>query len=194
MFGLQIKPIFGFFALFAFKSLDSSLFEIQLILFLLWPISTPFMIFISLMENFNFILVLVPKFPGSLNLSFHNLSIHQISLKNPSLAQFIPRIYNKIIIKILGYFGALQALPIQNQPKASFASDTKKNPKDCMAITLRSGKELQSRDEVEKKRTEAETEKAYHNSIGSENKKKKRLSNEAQQLKEQCEVAKEKTV
>ena len=54
--------------------------------------------------NFNFTLVLVLKFPGSLNLSFHNLSIHQFSRKNLSLAQFIPRIYNKIIIKILGYF------------------------------------------------------------------------------------------
>ena len=56
------------------------------------------------MENFNFILVLVPKFLGSLNLSFHNLSIYQFSRKNPSLAQFIAKIYNKIIIKILVYF------------------------------------------------------------------------------------------
>ena len=54
--------------------------------------------------NFNFTLVLVLKFSGSLNLSFHNLSIHQFSRKDLSLAQFIPRIYNKIIIKILGYF------------------------------------------------------------------------------------------
>ena len=53
--------------------------------------------------NFNFILVLVLQFPDSLNLSFHNLSIHQFSRKDLSLAQFIPRIYNKIIIKILGY-------------------------------------------------------------------------------------------
>ena len=51
------------------------------------------------------------KFPGSLNLSFHNLSIHQFSRKNPSLAQFIPRIYNKIIIKkFYGIFGALHLL------------------------------------------------------------------------------------
>ena len=49
--------------------------------------------------NFNFILVLVPKFPGSLNLSFHNLSIYQFSRKNPSLAQFISRIYKKIYYK-----------------------------------------------------------------------------------------------
>ena len=62
------------------------------------------------MANFNFILVLVPKFPGSLNLSFHNLLIYQFSQKNLSLAQFIPIIYNQIIIKILGIFGALQSI------------------------------------------------------------------------------------
>ena len=36
---------------------------------------------------------------------FHSLTIYQFfSQKNPSFAQFIPRIYNKIIIKIIGYF------------------------------------------------------------------------------------------
>ena len=30
-------------------------------------------------------------------------------------------------------------LNFQNQSRDSFLSDTKKNPKDCMAITLRSG-------------------------------------------------------
>ena len=36
--------------------------------------------------------------------TFHNLTIYQFSRKNPSLSLFIPGIYNKIIIKILGYF------------------------------------------------------------------------------------------
>ena len=47
-------------------------------------------------------------------------------------------------------------------------SDTKKNPKDCMTITLRSGKELQERKEAEKKHTDVETEKADQNELGSE--------------------------
>ena len=34
------------------------------------------------------------------------------------------------------------ALNMQNKSRVSFPSDTKKNPKDCMVITLRSGKEL----------------------------------------------------
>ena len=37
------------------------------------------------------------------------------------------------------------ALGMQNQSIDSFVSDTKKNPKDCMAITIRNGKELQKR-------------------------------------------------
>ena len=40
----------------------------------------------------------------TLSIYIFNLSIYQITRKKPSLTQFIPRIYNKIIIKILGYF------------------------------------------------------------------------------------------
>ena len=38
------------------------------------------------------------------------------------------------------------ALNMHNQSKDSLPSDTKKNPKDCMAITLRSGRELKKRE------------------------------------------------
>ena len=37
------------------------------------------------------------------------------------------------------------ALAMQNQSKDAFLSDTKKNPKDCMVVTMRSGRELESR-------------------------------------------------
>ena len=43
------------------------------------------------------------------------------------------------------------ALAMHNKSRDSFPSDTKKNPKDYMAITLRSGKELKGSKEVEKK-------------------------------------------
>ena len=46
------------------------------------------------------------------------------------------------------------ALAMQNQSKDAFPSDTKKNPKDCMVVTLRSGRELESRKEDEQKKTE----------------------------------------
>ena len=44
---------------------------------------------------------------------------------------------------------------MQNQSKDSFPSDKRKNPKDCMEITLRSGRELEEK-RVEKKDTKEE--------------------------------------
>ena len=46
-----------------------------------------------------------------------------------------------------------------NQNKGTFPSDAQKNPKDCMAIQLRSGKDLTSNKKTEgKEETEAEKE------------------------------------
>ena len=51
------------------------------------------------------------------------------------------------------------ALNMPNQRKGTFPSDTKKNPKDCMEIQLRSGKDLSSNKKTERKgETEAEKE------------------------------------
>ena len=51
------------------------------------------------------------------------------------------------------------ALNMPNQSKGTFPSDTQKNPKDCMAIKLRSGKDLSSNKKTERKEeTEAEKE------------------------------------
>ena len=47
------------------------------------------------------------------------------------------------------------AQAMQKEPKDSFPSDTRKNPKDCMIVTLRSGKELDER-RVERKNTKEE--------------------------------------
>ena len=43
---------------------------------------------------------------------------------------------------------------MQNKSKHAFPSDIRKNSKDCMVVTLRSGKEVESRKEEEKKKTE----------------------------------------
>ena len=43
------------------------------------------------------------------------------------------------------------ALAMQNQSKDVFPSDTKKNPKDCMAVTLRIGRGLEERRKLRKK-------------------------------------------
>ena len=49
------------------------------------------------------------------------------------------------------------ALAMQSQSKDAFSNDTKKNPKDCMVVTLRSGREIEGRKEKEEK-TEEEKE------------------------------------
>ena len=99
---------FSFFIFSTFHKLqlahNSLILQFNLFYFYCGPSLLPFFDIYIPYGNFNFILVLVLKFSGSLNLSFHNLSIYQFSRKNTRLAQFIPRIYNKIIIKILGYF------------------------------------------------------------------------------------------
>ena len=52
------------------------------------------------------------------------------------------------------------ALNMPNQSKGTFPSDTQKNPKDCMEIQLRSGKEVSNnRSKERKEETEAEQEK-----------------------------------
>ena len=55
------------------------------------------------------------------------------------------------------------ALAMQNQSKDAFPSDIRKNMKDCMTVTLRSGRELEER-RSEKK----ETKEDKHVEIGEE--------------------------
>ena len=62
---------------------------------------------------------------------------------------------NAYLINVETQVGQL-ALAMLNQSKDAFPSDTKKNPKDCMVVTLRSRREIESRKEEEKKNTEKE--------------------------------------
>ena len=55
------------------------------------------------------------------------------------------------------------ALALQNQLKDAFPIDIRKNPKDCIAVTLRSGRELE-----EKRNEKKESEKEKHAEIGEE--------------------------
>ena len=51
------------------------------------------------------------------------------------------------------------ALNMPNQSNGTFPSDTQKNPKDCMTVQLRSGKEVGNNSKKEKKEeTEAKQE------------------------------------
>ena len=55
------------------------------------------------------------------------------------------------------------ALAMQNHSKDDFPNNTKKNPKDFMVVTLRSGREIENRKEKEKK-----TKEEKHIEIGVE--------------------------
>ena len=50
------------------------------------------------------------------------------------------------------------ASTLQNEDKDAFPSDTQKNPRDCMAVHLRSGKELRNSRAEKKEKTEQEEE------------------------------------
>ena len=50
------------------------------------------------------------------------------------------------------------ALAVQNQSNDAFPSDTRKNPKDCMVVTLRSGREKEGKKEEDKKIEEEKEE------------------------------------
>ena len=62
-------------------------------------------------------------------------------------------------LKILETQVGQLALAMQNQSKDAFPSDIRKNPKDCMAVTLRSGKELEERRRKLRKRSMHKLEK-----------------------------------
>ena len=82
-----------------------------------------------------------------------------------------------------------RTLNLQNQSRDSFPSDTKKNPKDCMAITLRTSKEVQVRKEVEKKQNDDEAEKEYQNQEDNEkNQNRTELTYKSKPLKVHTEL------
>ena len=72
---------------------------------------------------------------------------------NTSVFQANTNVYLKNLETQVGQL----ALAMQNQSNDAFPSDTRKNPKDCMVVTLRIGREIEGRREEEKK-TEEEKE------------------------------------
>ena len=78
------------------------------------------------------------------------------------------------------------ALTLQNQNKNAFPSDTQKNPKYCMAIQLRSGREMSNRRAEEKEKTDQNEEKATRGDNGK-NMTKRTTETEKQVQTEQLE-------
>ena len=74
-------------------------------------------------------------------LNFHEQKFAELEASNTN-SQIFQTTTNASLKNLETQIGQL-ALTLQNQIKDAFPSDTKKNPKDCMAVQLRSGKELE---------------------------------------------------
>ena len=74
-------------------------------------------------------------------LNFHEKKFAELEASNTN-SQIFQTTTNASLKNLETQIGQL-ALTLHNQIKDSFPSDTKKNPKDCMTVQLRSGKELE---------------------------------------------------
>ena len=78
-------------------------------------------------------------------LKLHEQKFAELEASNTN-SQIFQKTTNASLKNLETQIGQL-ALNLQNQMKDSFPSDTKKNPKDCMAVQLRSGKDLEEKTE-----------------------------------------------
>ena len=73
-------------------------------------------------------------------LNLHEKKFAELEASNTN-SQIFQKTTNASLKNLETQIGKL-ALNLQNQMKNAFPSDTKKNPKDCMVVKLRSGKDL----------------------------------------------------
>ena len=78
-------------------------------------------------------------------LNLHEQKFAELEASNTN-SQIFQKITNASLKNLETQIGQL-ALNLQNQMKDAFPSDTKKNPKDCMVVQLRSGKDLKEKTE-----------------------------------------------
>ena len=78
------------------------------------------------------------------------LKFHEQKLSDLEAFKSDTQMFQKNASALLKNSGQL-ALNMPNQSKGTFPSDTQKNPKECMAIQLRSRKDLSSNKRTERK-------------------------------------------
>ena len=78
-------------------------------------------------------------------LNLHEQKFAELEASNTN-SQIFQKTTNASLRNLETQIGQL-ALNLQNKMKDAFPSDTKKNPKDCMAVQLRSGKDLEEKTE-----------------------------------------------
>ena len=104
-------------------------------------------------------------------MNFHEQKFAELEASNTN-SQIFQTTTNASLKNLETQIGHL-ALTLQNQIKDAFPSDTKKNPKDCMAVQLRSGKEL------EKEKSEKDEGKKGEGSLENAESLKKEKKKEA---------------
>ena len=109
-------------------------------------------------------------------LNFHEQKFAELEASNTN-SQIFQTTTNASFKNLETQIGQL-TLTLQNQIKDAFPSDTKKNLKDCMAVQLRSGKEL------EKEKSEKEEDDKGEGSLVNAELLKKERKKEQQQQEE----------
>ena len=74
-------------------------------------------------------------------MNFHEKKFAKLEASNTN-SQIFQKSTNASLKNLEKQIGQLD-LTLQNQMKDAFPNDTKENPKDCMTVQLRSGKELE---------------------------------------------------
>ena len=106
-------------------------------------------------------------------LNFHEQKFAELEASNTN-SQIFQTTTNVFLKNLETQIGQL-ALTLQNQIKDAFPNDTKKNPKDCMVVQLRSGKEL------EKEKSEKDEGNKGDGSLGNDESLEKERKNGQQQ-------------
>ena len=109
-------------------------------------------------------------------LNFHEQKFSELEASNTN-SRIFQTTTNASLKNLETKIGKL-ALTLQNQIKDAFPSDTKKNPKDCLAVQLRSGKEL------EKEKSDKDEGNKGEGSLGNAESLEKERKKEQQQQEE----------
>ena len=109
-------------------------------------------------------------------LNLHEQKFAELEASNTN-SQIFQKTTNASLKNLETQIGQL-ALNLQNQMKDAFPSDMKKNPKDCMAMQLRSRKDLEERTEKD------ESNKGEEGPDNAENWTRKERRNSCQEKKE----------
>ena len=101
-------------------------------------------------------------------LNLHEQKFAELEASNTN-SQIFQKTTNASLKNLETQIGQL-ALNLQNQMKDAFPSDTKKNPKDCMVVQLKSGKDLEERQKKMKATRERKAQRLLKHWKGKERK------------------------